>query len=386
MDWLSGYRDMLTPVDDRAVSLRFRAAERRGLVALVRPLSLLFLALGLINTVILALLFPAHAEFNTTAGLAQSVAGGLSYWLISRHRRLVPPEIIAFVLGTVAVTGAAFCAAFLPDEAGLMAGLVATTIIAAALFIPWSTRLHVFWLFTCFDLTAALAVVVALCSHSDLLNRLELGFFFTTSTAAILSLCGHLVTRRQRLVNLERELQVRALHNQLRTISLIDPTCGIGSRLALEQALGRLQRSSDRHCAVIMLDVDHFKLYNDSHSHIDGDAILARVGGALAGAIRRSDYVFRYGGEEFLAMLPNTETSEARLVAERMRAAVENLAIPHPALGRHVVLTISAGVADLNGTSHDQILADLKRADKALYTAKDAGRNRVFDIYHLETA
>jgi diguanylate cyclase (GGDEF)-like protein len=375
---------MLAPVDGRTISLRFMAAERRHLVTMVKALSFIFLVLGAVNTLVLILLFPANGMINMVAGLSQTVTGGISYWLITKHRRLVPPEAIAFVLGLVAVEGSAVCAAFLPDEAGLMVGLVATAIIAAALFIPWSTRLHLLWLTACFGLTAVLYLASASYSHFDFLTRLELGFFFTTATASALSLCGHLITRRQRLTNLERELQVRALHNQLRMVSLIDPTCGIGSRLALEQTLVRLQRNSDKHCAVVMLDVDRFKLYNDSHDHVDGDAVLSKVGAALAGAIRHSDYIFRYGGEEFLALLPNTTIPEARLVAERLRASVEDLGIIHSALGEGALLTISAGVADLNSESRDQILADLKRADKALYTAKNAGRNRVFDINHLE--
>ena len=189
-------------------------------------------------------------------------------------------------------------------------GLALIAIIAAALFIPWNTRLHVTWVAACFAIDGALYIAAAAFTDANLFDRGQLGFFFTTGTAAALSIAGHLITRRQRLTNLERGMQVLNLHNQLagEAVSLALPgqaagalsgTAGIGSRLALEQALGRMQRSTDRDGAVIMLDVDRFKLYNDhQQDHVNGDRALGAVGQALASNLRGSDQVFRFGESE----------------------------------------------------------------------------------------
>jgi diguanylate cyclase (GGDEF)-like protein len=130
--------------------------------------------------------------------------------------------------------------------------------------------------------------------------------------------------------------------------------------------------------AVIMADVDCFKQYNDAFGHGAGDECLRRVAAVLAGAVRRpADFLGRYGGEEFVAILPHTEFDGARATAERMRQSVEEAAIAHPnsTVGR--VVTVSLGVAC--ETPHDDRLAAalVDAADRALYRAKREGRNRV---------
>ena len=115
-----------------------------------------------------------------------------------------------------------------------------------------------------------------------------------------------------------------------------------------------------------MLDIDHFKQYNDTHGHLEGDRLLTRLAEVLLKELRDTDYVFRYGGEEFLVLLPNTELLMAHAAAERLRAAVE----------REVGVTISLGVAVfLDSMQGKESL--VKAADAALYRAKNGGRNRV---------
>ncbi|WP_321816288.1 MULTISPECIES: sensor domain-containing diguanylate cyclase [unclassified Paraburkholderia] len=132
--------------------------------------------------------------------------------------------------------------------------------------------------------------------------------------------------------------------------------------------------------SLVMIDVDHFKRYNDAYGHLHGDACLAAVAGALARTLRAGDFVARYGGEEFALVLPDTDAQSAGEIAERARAAVAELMIPAPAATGQI--TVSAGCATSGAavgaasvciTPHTLIEA----ADAALYAAKRAGRNRV---------
>lgn len=130
-------------------------------------------------------------------------------------------------------------------------------------------------------------------------------------------------------------------------------------------------KRSDTAYAVLMIDIDHFKRVNDSHGHAVGDQVLQRIARVLRATLRESDFVARFGGEEFLALLPATELVAATRVAEKIRQAVE--ASPDPTAGP---LTLSVGVA----TAHDEQASEneaVLEADRALYVAKDQGRNQV---------
>ena len=129
--------------------------------------------------------------------------------------------------------------------------------------------------------------------------------------------------------------------------------------------------------ALLMIDVDHFKLYNDRYGHPEGDDVLRRLSRGLQGVVTRpADTVSRYGGEEFVVLLPNTDERAALAIAERVRASVEALAIAHEASPIGVV-TISIGAAVWFPAIGDAGAGLLKLADLALYQAKHAGRNRV---------
>ena len=123
-----------------------------------------------------------------------------------------------------------------------------------------------------------------------------------------------------------------------------------------------------------MVDVDNFKTYNDTHGHTAGDEVLRRVAETIAAFVRDSDVVYRYGGEEFSMLLPGASPEEAAIVAERVRAAVEETSFPGEEQQPGGKLTVSVGVATLANGSAEDIR---ERADAALYEAKEAGRNRV---------
>ena len=123
-----------------------------------------------------------------------------------------------------------------------------------------------------------------------------------------------------------------------------------------------------------MVDVDHFKTYNDTHGHTAGDEVLRKVAATIERSVRTSDVVYRYGGEEFSMLLPGASPEEAAHVAERVRAAVEAEEFPGQEMQPGGRLTISVGVATLATGSGDDIR---ERADQALYRAKESGRNQV---------
>jgi len=179
----------------------------------------------------------------------------------------------------------------------------------------------------------------------------------------------------------ERTRQLKQANAQLAELSVTDPLTGLANRRALEaHAEGEWRRiaRAGGGLAFVMLDVDHFKAYNDSLGHLAGDECLRRVAAALRRLAQRpGDLVARYGGEEFACLFVGVEREHTPAHAERLRATVEELALTHPASGIAPVVTISLGVAWANPAPSGDWRAVLAAADAALYRAKQRGRNRV---------
>ncbi|MDZ5434208.1 GGDEF domain-containing protein [Pseudomonas fluorescens] len=158
--------------------------------------------------------------------------------------------------------------------------------------------------------------------------------------------------------------------------ALRDPLTDTGNRIAMDQTLLREIEVSRRHLhplSLLMLDIDHFKQINDTHGHSVGDEVLKAVAALIKQQLRNVDMVFRFGGEEFLIVLSNTNREAAALVGERLRLAVQTEEFV--AEGRSVELTVSLGCSTLlPGESAESLL---RRADNALYVAKREGRNRL---------
>jgi diguanylate cyclase (GGDEF)-like protein len=173
--------------------------------------------------------------------------------------------------------------------------------------------------------------------------------------------------------------ELKQLHSALTTSVRTDPLTGLGNHRALDESLELLDAMASRYgrgYCLAMLDIDHFKSFNDFYGHQAGDQALRNVAAELNGQLRSGDAVYRYGGEEFLCVLPEQSLSAGTQAVQRMRAAVERLAIPHydSPLG---VLTVSAGLA-VPDPAHTRPASEvLKEADDALYLAKRLGRNRV---------
>jgi diguanylate cyclase (GGDEF)-like protein len=178
----------------------------------------------------------------------------------------------------------------------------------------------------------------------------------------------------------ERTAQLEEANRKLATLSATDSLTGLANRRHFDEALRSVWARASRigqPLAVVMLDVDYFKKFNDRYGHQAGDSCLVRVAQALAASARRaSDLTARYGGEEFSIVLPNTGADEARQVGEALRRAIEQLDIANEGAESGQV-TISVGVAILSGPGVADPDALMRLADAALYRAKDAGRNRV---------
>lgn len=169
------------------------------------------------------------------------------------------------------------------------------------------------------------------------------------------------------------QLELRRLVAQLELQSLSDGLTGIWNRRAFDR---RLREEWSRHArqgaslALLMIDVDRFKSFNDEFGHPQGDQALQRVSTAVARTLRDSDFFARYGGEEFVVLLPHMDAAGAQLAGERLRNAVERENWPLRAV------TVSVGVAAVQPQADMNRNTLVARADRALYQAKDAGRNR----------
>ncbi|GLW10806.1 GGDEF domain-containing protein [Microtetraspora sp. NBRC 13810] len=232
-----------------------------------------------------------------------------------------------------------------------------TSLIAVAAFMSEpDTRLRdVLW-----DRESALLDVVELC----------LGVLVAIACGINLAL---LVLALPPVVLLQRSL----LHAQLQAAARTDPKTGLLNAAAWQREadteIVRARRTGSA-LAVLIVDIDHFKRVNDRHGHLVGDQVLAGVAATLRSQLREYDVIGRFGGEEFVVLLPHTEVREARLIAERLRVRVGMMAIPADDV--MISVTISAGVA-LMSLHGDDLIELLAAADLALYRAKELGRDQV---------
>jgi len=190
---------------------------------------------------------------------------------------------------------------------------------------------------------------------------------------------AELLARLDLHVGLRRlQAELREKNATLARLSTTDPVTGLRNRRYATEFLSLEVLRAVRYrtpLAVLLLDLDHFKRVNDSHGHRVGDSVLQVVADTLRATLRATDLPGRYGGEEFLVVLPQTDLEGARALAERVRVAIEETRIDVGAAAA-ISVTISIGLAALDpgAQSAEQLV---ERADAALYDAKDAGRNRV---------
>jgi two-component system cell cycle response regulator len=181
------------------------------------------------------------------------------------------------------------------------------------------------------------------------------------------------VSSMLRIRRLTTELE--EANRKLQTFATIDPLTQLMNRRVVDERLEHEFARATRHrrpLACLMCDVDHFKKVNDTHGHGVGDVVLTKVGAAIAATIRKTDLAGRYGGEEFLVLVPETTGAGARILGERLRHAVASA--DRDGSSPAVTVSIGIGTTELGVPSAKDLL---RRADEALYEAKAAGRNRV---------
>jgi diguanylate cyclase (GGDEF)-like protein len=204
--------------------------------------------------------------------------------------------------------------------------------------------------------------------------------------SVLIAVCGLTLLFIHRMARLTRHVYLHAVlqdvrleqlafdNRRLSALSVTDALTGAANRRHLEQALRTLCGEPPCGDFLLLADIDFFKHFNDCHGHIAGDACLREVVAAIRSQLRRSDLVARFGGEEFAIILPRTTYSDALATAERIRVGVANQRMR--VNGQNETVTVSIGIAERAGAMTPCTLVSL--ADRALYAAKHAGRNRIF--------
>ncbi len=286
--------------------------------------------------------------------------------------------IVALVLGDTAITTAII---YLSGNAGSSLYLTYFLVMLIGAFAP--------------NLKQMIGLSVILCAAYGVilyLDSLETG---TISEGRLLGITVLLIMavfygattetvrrERQKKDNLLEQINtLKRIEQELRAQSGQDWLTGLTNRRRFDETFQKewaRARREETSLAILMIDIDHFKLFNDTYGHQAGDECLKLVASAIGGTIHRpGDLPARYGGEEFVVALPNTDAKGAAQVGEAMRAKVEGLKIPHAASKTAAHVTLSVGAAAVVPSQDAESPSLIAAADQALYRAKHEGRNRV---------
>lgn len=245
----------------------------------------------------------------------------------------------------------------LPDRTYAVAGMIVMNLVfvCAGFAAPfkWSTFFH------------AILIVDILIAHIFIRYE-DIDMMFVFNLPCILAVCymNHVMQKAY----LDQYITKESMHNMM----VHDQLTGMYNRNKIKELAdgpsGRLIFAKDIAVGLLLIDIDHFKKINDTYGHEVGDTVLKFIAGEVKGMLRNSDYVIRWGGEEFLVIVPGCGLVEARQLAERIRKKIESQKDEQKGV------TISIGVAAYNGGNYNE---DVKKADMALYEAKNNGRNRV---------
>lgn len=369
---------------------RFRAAQRRRTRSAARAGFLVIGAAVAFDALVLTDRHPSQALVLATVNGSVAVLCLLGWILLGGRLRRTPDPVAATVtLALVAAT--AVTGILVPDLEIESAGYLLLIPVLVTLILPWSSVAHVRWLVGYAILTTAFLVVgagdaLSADARADLLVVTLVGIGASLAGHVLLQLAAvrnHVQIRKIEALRRRADADMAELarvHRALEETARTDPLTGARNRLRLVEDLravrARMNRLGLAH-GLISFDLDRFKQINDRNGHLAGDEVLRAVVAAVRRTIRADDEIYRFGGEEFVVVLRVAEPSGLAVAAERLRVAIEDLAIDHPDNEPHGRVTISLGGIFLPPSeltaSDDEWFA---RADAALYRAKDAGRNR----------
>ena len=352
---------------------RDRANRAKELRRTLRLGSLLVAVILLASGIAMAARFPDRSVPLFTVWTTGAAVSLVLFFIADRAtQRSIVPLTVLFTLGPVVglVVTATEPGALLAMFSGFT-----TLPVAVPLFLAWTTKLRTAWLATYAIVLGGLTLVTGL-GHLDAVQRGDL--VTDVVIGAVIGWVGGELLERLRARTLDQEIELRRLNHDLRVGATTDALTGLANRRQLEADL--LWLTSARHtalgtCAFLMLDLDGFKQLNDELGHAAGDTALQRVSKELRRVIRGRDTIYRYGGEEFLVIMPDTTPGAATSAAERIREAIAALQIDANKVPGSSTLTISCGVA-LSIVDRDHWGVVIAAADSALYQAKASGRNR----------
>lgn len=377
--WLELRLTMLSP-DSRQIAARRDSVRRRDRVRQLEELrrtlrvgSLVVAPVLFATALSLALRFPDRGPELFALWTTEAAAVGLLHVLAGRAARR---SILALtvVFSIVPAIGLPTTLAIEPDTFLMMITGFAILPVAVPLFLTWPRIVRTTWILAYATALSTLAIFVG---FAGTVGMARMDIAIDVSLGCLIGWIGGELLERPRLRSLEHDLELRRLNRVLRGHATTDPLTGLANRRQLETDLGLLAvslRQAESPCTVVMLDLDRFKRLNDELGHAAGDAAMRAVASELRSLVRGRDTVYRYGGEEFLVILPDTALEGGVDVAERIRLAIERLSIPAATTG--ALLTISGGVA-VSEPPHLTWDAVLAASDAALYQAKAGGRNRV---------
>ncbi len=376
---------------DRSLTVReqvlFRATTRRTLraatilsgitaVVLTPPLGIGTMLLVPERQLLLLAIFGLECVF------------GLGVTVLALGRWRLPPLPLQFALA-VSITVVLSCLlAFVPEIQTPSLMLLANLPSAVALLSPWGVKAQAGWLLAS---ASVLAVIPVVLGRGAVQVDEWSGIWLVLAISGLMSLAGALGTtgmrrrafghqmeaRSAHVATLTREAELGRLNGELALVTRKDPLTGLGNRRRLDEELTAAAARATRYgndCAVALLDLDGFKKYNDSLGHVAGDAALRAVATALVANVRAIDTVCRFGGDEFVVVMPEQPLEGAARAAERMRRAVEDLQLRCPTPSGPHLLTISTGIALLGRSAAHDGDEVLRQADTELYRAKRAGR------------
>jgi diguanylate cyclase (GGDEF)-like protein len=366
----------------------FRAATRRALRAATVLGGFTLTAVALPFDIGMMLLVPERQLLLfAIVGIEALFIIGVTILAIGHWR--LPPLPLAFALAFSLTVEMSCLLGFVPELRTPSLMLLGLLPPAIALFAPWSAKVHAGWLL-------AGAPVVALVTVVSPRGAVEFDELFGAGTvlaiSALVSLAGSFGKARVRMRAFEHQMEARSAHlatvareaelgrlnNQLALVTRTDPLTGLGNRRRLDEELAAAASRATRYdhdCAIALFDLDGFKPYNDALGHIAGDAALQAVATALVASVRETDTVCRFGGDEFVVVMPEQPLEGAARAAARMQRAVAELELRYPTPSGPQLLTISAGIALLGrSAAHDEDEV-LRQADAELYRAKAASGN-----------